>query len=545
VLKAAVGWIAIGVLPAVLMMMSCAPAQKPAQRSVSPASASVQPAADTAPGANTGDTTGHLHSSSNSGGLFQTTLSPIGFDYAPETRCSDNNPNWHRGHRPVACNPPPGETCGDTLSTCPARCQQCYSDDLSFIQRELKVNAITIYRPNYYILKAAQRLGMKVVVGLLDDAVLGLAAPASQTECTDGGTPLYLCGANYASAVIDGACIDTVGTDPFKKCVSHCAVRSDPKRDCVNGDCSCNSDADCEGPANRCLSGSYMAPLNNSASGQFLRDGTVVGIQIGNEFFEACQIPEVPGKHQPCCSYSKKTGRCTAWTVNREVMSTAAQTMRTALDHRGLNNIKISVALVEEQGPNFCQNGAPPPGVDYIADHPYCDFVANLPPLWTTQSGSECWEQARNKEFVVDQKACGATRTYIGETGFNTGCPLTANQGDMLKGEADFVAAMVKAEPACNGERNPTPFPDFLFEFGDVCPPQGCLAGCGDPQRCDPTCCCQHRCSDEVRCDQGCPACVGNGYFGLFNTPGYGTAGFPPEPKLDPMPSLMCPAAAQ
>lgn len=533
-LKTAVGWIAIATLQAILMMICM------------PASAKVPVAADSSShSAGSGDAA-RRYQSSDSPGALQATWSPIGIDYAPETRCSDNNPDWLPGRRrrPVACNPPPGEPCGATLSTCPARCQQCYDDDLSFIQRELKVNAITIYRPNYYILKAAHRLGMKVVVGLLDDSVLGLAAPTSQTQCTDGGVPIYLCGANYASALIDGACIDTVGSDPFKKCVSHCAVRSEPTQDCVNGDCSCHSDADCRGPSNRCHSGSRMAPLNSAASGEFLRDGTVIGIQLGNEFFGACQVPEVPGKHQRCCSYDNAS-HCTAWEVNREVMSTAAQTMHAALDRRGLNNIRLSVALVEEQGPKLCQNGAPPPGVDYIAEHSYCDFIADLPPLWSTLSGAECWEQARNKEFVVDQKACGATRTYIGETGFNTGCPLSANQGIMRKAEADFVAAMLKAEPACNGGRNPTPFPDFLFEFGDVCPPQGCLAGCGDPQRCDVNCCCRHRCSSEVRCDQGCPACIGNGYFGLFNTPGYGTSGFPPEPKLDPMPSLMCPAAAK
>ena len=471
--------------------------------------------------------------------------SPLGLDYAPETRCSDNTPDWSGHHRPSPCNPQPGTPCGDSLSTCPARCQQCYDDDLSFIQRDLKVNAITIYRPNYYILKAAHRLGMKVMVGLLDDTVLGLASPASQAQCTEGGSPLYLCGSKYAAGLLDGACIDTIGGDPFKKCVSHCAVRSDPKADCKNGDCSCTSDSDCLGPSNECRKGAYLAPLDSPVTGEFLRNGTVIGIQMGNEIFQGCQIPEVPGRHQRCCAYTN-TGRCYAWTVNREVMSGAAQTMRAELDRRGLKNTRISVALVEEQGLKFCQNGAPPPGVDYIATHAYCDFIANLPPYWSTTDGTECWKQAREQEFAVDQKACGATHTYIGETGFNTGCPLTADQPRMLKAEDDFVAAMLKAEPACNGKTNPTPFPDFLFEFGDVCPPQGCLAGCGDPARCNPACCCsQHKCSDTMRCDAGCPACVGNGYFGLFHTPNYGTSGFPPEPKLDPMPSLMCPVSAK
>ena len=208
-LKTVVGLIALGVLPAILMM-SFAAAQMPPQGSTSAVTAGIRLAASTAGSAGPGGE-GARPRRSDSDGLFQTEWSPIGLDYAPETRCSDNNPDWHPHHRPVACNPQPVETCGDSLGTCPARCQQCYSDDLSFIQRDLKVNAITIYRPNYYVLKAAHQLGMKVIVGLLDDSVLGLASPASQTNCTDGGSPLYLCGANYASALIDGACIDTVG----------------------------------------------------------------------------------------------------------------------------------------------------------------------------------------------------------------------------------------------------------------------------------------------------------------------------------------------
>jgi hypothetical protein len=542
VLKATAGLIAIGVLPAILMMMSCAPAQKPVQRSISPASASVKAAPDTARSGDPGGATGPSQSS-DSGGLFQTDWSPIGLDYAPETRCSD--PNWHPGHRPVTCNPQLGRACGDSLLTCPARCEQCFSDDLSFIQRALRVNTIAIYQPNHYIVRAAQRLGMKVVVGLFNDSILGLSTPASQTNCEHGGTPLYLCGSNYASALIDGACIDGIADDPFKKCVSHCSQRSNPARDCANRECSCQSESDCLGPSNRCLKGAYLPPLNNPASGDFLRDGTVIGIQLGNEFFEACQGPEVPGQHQRCCTHDK-TGRCDSWVVNRQIFSTAAQTLRHALDSRGLNNIKIIVNLVEKQARRFCQNGAPPPGVDYIADHPYCDYVAEMPPLWTTLSGAECWDQARNREFVRDQKACGATRTYIGETGFNSGCPSMAADDNMLKAEGDFVHAMIRAEPVCNGQPNPTaPFPNFLFEFADSCPPGGCLAGCGDPRQCSYACCCEHNCSVTAICNAGCPACVGNGYFGLFHTPGYGTSGFPPEPKLDPTPSLMCPAAAK
>ncbi len=544
-LKIPFGPIALCVLA--VLLMSCAPVHRAAQPSA--------PAAAMRPAAFAAGPNGPLNapvnqnsrdrSSSNSDGVFRAAESPIGLDYAPETRCSDNDPSWLPGQRPVACDPPLGQqTCGDGLNACPTRCQKCYADDLAFMQRDLRVNTITIYQPNYYILKAAHALGMKVVVGLLNEAVLGLAAPASQTACSDAGSALYLCGPNYASALIDGACIDTAGGDPFASCVSHCAQRSNPARDCAHGDCSCDSDADCPGASNQCRRGAYLAPLNNPSTGEFLRDGTVAGIQLGNEFFKACEIAQIPGQNQPCCTHNRKTGKCTSWYINRQVFSTAAQTLRRALDSRGLNQIKISVALVEEQGREFCQNGAPPPGVDYIAAHPYCDFVAEVPARWSTLSGKECWQQAANKELAIDQSACGAARTYIGETGFNSGNPATPNKGVLLAAERDFVQAMLQDEPACKGQSNPAaPFPNFLFEYGDVCPPGGCLAGGADPLSCNSKCCCHHQCSDHAVCSAGCPACTGNGYFGLYRTPGYATAGFPPEPKFDPMPSLLCPAS--
>lgn len=484
-------------------------------------------------------------SADTSGAVFQDTQSPIGIDYGPEARCSDNNPTWLASQRPRSCQPQLGQTCGGSLNTCPAKCQHCYDDDLALIQRDLGVNTITIYQPNYYILKAAQRLKLKVIVGLMNDAVLGLAMPDTQTNCSDGSAPLYLCGNKYASAVIDGACIDTAGGDPFAPCASHCAIRSDPARDCIHQDCRCDADSECKGVSNRCLRGAYVAPLNRPATGEFLRDGTVIAIQLGNEFFGQCQIPEVPGQNQPCCGHNRKTGMCRAWTVNEQVYSTAALTLRRALDSRGLDNIKISAGLVEKQGAEFCRDGAPPPGIDYIAAHPYCDYLAEVPPRWAVASGAECWEQARNGYFAVDQKACGAARTYIGETGFNTGCPSMTNRDIMLKAERDFIAAMVAAQPACSGQPNPAaPFPSFLFEFADTGPAEGCLSGCGDPLRCNPSCCCRHRCSGGAICAPDCPSCFGNGYFGLYRTPDYRTVGFPPQPKFNPMPSLLCPVRA-
>jgi hypothetical protein len=382
---------------------------------------------------------------------------------------------------------------------------------------------------------------MKVIVGVVNDTVLGLASPANNTNCYHVGKPLYLCGSRYADALIEGACIDTVGGDPFKRCASRCARRSDPARDCVNGDCSCGSDSDCPGAGNRCLSGANLRPLNNPATGEFLKNGTVISIQLGNEFLGACDLPEVPGQDQPCCNHSKKTGKCNAWTVTREVISAAAQTLRAGLDRHGFDQIKISVPMVARQGPKFCRNGEPPPGVDYIGDHPYCDFVAEMPPQWTTLSGAECWKQAR-REFAIDQKACGVSHTYIGETGFNSGCPSMENHGALLKAQEDFVKAMIQDEPVCGGNPNPTaPLPNFLFEFSDVGPATGCLGGCGDPHQCSFNCCCKNICSATEKCGASCPPCLGNGYFGLFHSANYGTRGGTPVPKFNPMPSLLCP----
>jgi hypothetical protein len=476
-------------------------------------------------------------------GLEQRTeISPIGIDYAPETRCSDNNPDWLFNQHPVACNPQLGvRGCGATLNTCPARCQQCYDDDLAFIRRQLKVNTITIYAPNYHILKAAHQLGMKVIVGLYNDAVLGLATPANQTNCSSGGTPLYLCGSRYAAALIDGACMDHSGGDPFALCVPHCTIRSDPARDCRNGDCSCESGAECIGAGNQCLRGAHLAPLDNTASGKFLRDGTVVAIQLGNEFLGQCQIPEIPGQHEPCCDRDK-SGQCRAWTINRQVISTAAQTLRRALDRRGFKNVKISFGLNDGSELEFCQNGAPPPGIDYVAAHPYCASVAEMPPSWGTLKGADCWKQVRD-DLARVKKACGAEHTYIGETGYNSGCPLDTKRQGRLNAEREFVQAMVSNQPACRNQSDGSAaLPDFLFEFGDAGPAGGCITGCGDPAQCNFNCCCKHQCSDNAKCSAGCPSCFGNGYFGLYHTPHYATAGFPPEPKFDPTPSLLCPA---
>jgi hypothetical protein len=66
--------------------------------------------------------------------------------------------------------------------------------------------------------------------------------------------------------------------------------------------------------------------------------------------------------------------------VTAQMISTAAQTLREALNARGFTKVPIVVSLVLGQEQTFCSEGAPPAGVDYIAAHPYCNFVASVPP---------------------------------------------------------------------------------------------------------------------------------------------------------------------
>jgi hypothetical protein len=382
-------------------------------------------------------------------------FSGINIDYAPEGRCSDNN--WSTT-TPVACNPQLSFTCqpGDnSLTNCPTNCQTCFNSDLSTI-KTLKVGAITIYQPNYYILTAAQNSGTKVVLGLYDDSVSGLAASNSSTNCTYAGQPFPYCGTNYATALFGGTCGNTT---PWP-------------------------------PANFCESNPYVAALNSTA-GQFLQNGTVIGIQLGNEIL----------------------GQVSAATI-----STAAQNLRTALNAAGFSNIKVIVSLIEGQAAQFCGNGAPPTGVDYIADHVYCSpgpsgGVASSPPVWPSGSNAAqfCWTQVM-QVFATDQKSCGAANVFLGETGYNTGCPNVYFQ-QQVPNEQSFISQMVTS--TCQNQVS-GPLAPFLFEFGDVCPSTGCLAGCpNQPQE-------------------------GNGYFGIYFTQGYMTEG-PLTLKFATLPSLTCP----
>ncbi len=403
-------------------------------------------------------------SSSGSGSVGSPAPAPafsgINVDYAPEGRCSDDN--WSTT-TPVACNPQLAFTSCQTgvLSSCAANCQACYNSDIATVQ-SLSVGTITIYQPNYYILKAADNAGIKVVLGLYDDSVSGLAQPSTATNCTYGGQPFPYCGTSYATALFNGACGNITSWAPATFCESS--------------------------PSNP--NPTYVAALNSSA-GEFLQDGTVVGIQLGNEIL----------------------GQQSAATI-----STAAQNLRTALNAAGFNGIKVIVSLVEGQAATFCTGGAPPTGVDYIADHVYCSVgssggVASTPPVWPTGSdpAQTCWTQVQSV-FATDQTSCGAGKVFLGETGYNTGCPSVYAQ-QQVPNEQSYITQVVNA--TCQSQVS-GPLAPFLFEFGDVCPAGGCLAGCpSEPQE-------------------------GNGYFGIYYTQSYLTEGTL-EPKFTTIPSLSCP----
>ena len=390
-------------------------------------------------------------------------INSIGIDYTPEARCSDNN--WSTTN-PVACNPQLSFTCtkGDPLSTCPRSCQNCYNADLTHLKNSLGVSTITSYQPNYYILTTAEHLQLKVLQGLFNDAIPSLAAPDNATNCSFAGQPIDLCGAKYAGALLDGACGTTTPWNPSTFCGT---------------------------PPN---TGPYIEPLNypSGPPGQFIKSGTIVAIQLGNEALDTTVNGQV---------------------ITTQMISTAAQTLRAALNARGFNGIPIVVSLVLGQESTFCNNGAPPTGVDFIAAHPYCQNVAGVPPSWPND-GTQCWQQVETDFSTISQASCGPSHTFIGETGYNTGCPKSPTvPPGLVTDEEKFIANLKSSTCATSSQSG---FPTFLFAYSDVCPSSGCAPGCSDA---------------------GMPL-EGNGYFGIFHTRDYKTEG--PAIAKFPPPSLMC-----
>jgi len=142
--------------------------------------------------------------------------------------------------------------------------------------------------------------------------------------------------------------------------------------------------------------------------------------------------------------------------------------------------------------------------------------VPNLPPTWpledgvTAAAGGEaCSEQVFTIYNDNAVASCGADNVFIGETGYNTGCPGGADEANHTSAAESFVSDLVTT--ACNDGIN-----TFLFIYADECPESGCLAGCeGGPE-------------------------VGNGYFGIYHTENYDTKG-DLVLKFDTAPTLTCP----
>lgn len=403
----------------------------------------------------------------------------MGIDYDPEARCSTNN--WSTDF-PVACSPQLAFTCpatGKTMDNCPATCQTCYDGDLDTIKNTLSVDTITIYQPNYYILTAANSKGVEVILGLFNDSVEALAARQCSNNasmmcvtdsdcgmgntcmdatsgCTFGGSPA-LCGTGHANSILNGACFTTTPWAAATFCEA---------------------------------AGAYITP-----NADFITDSTVIGIQLGNEVLSSSDP-----------------------TLTKQQVVNAAQVLRNAINNSSDNlpNIPIVVSLVVGNEQGFCESGAPPEGVDYIAAHPYCDFVASVPPMWPDEAGntatkaaSTCWSQVKSLFTDNAQMFCGAANTYIGETGYNTGCPMSTGESTHLAVTPHFIDDALSW--TCDQSIG-----TLLFAFVDACPMRGCQAGCSSTTT------------------------AGNGYFGLYHTDMYDTMGSLTA-KYSPLPTLTCP----
>lgn len=413
----------------------------------------------------------------------------VGIDYDPSVRCSDQGTVAGS----VACMPQLAfANCGDptsenNLSGCPDRCQHCYDTDFSDMNSNLGITEVTTYQPNYYMARAAKDNNMKIILGTCDDFITALAAPSGQDTCTICGSP-SLCGSQAAEALINGACRGTTPWDPTQFCEAKCKSGNP----CTNADCSCTSDAQCGGTTGSCDMRGYYPAFK-----EFLSDGTVLGIQLGNEVLSA----EVDG--QPLT----KAQVLAAAAVLREVLNNSTN---------NLSNIPIVVSLQVGNEQHFCENAAPPANVDKIAAHPYCNDVASVPPMWPFESGNSNDTAAEDCANQVIQlfndnavKYCGASNVFIGETGYNTGCPGVGDETTHLAVAPLFVEKILAQ--TCPGD-----IPLFLFEYTDVCPQGGCLPGCPSTPN------------------------LGNGYFGIYHTQNYGTKG-DTVLKYPTAPSLVCP----
>ena len=424
----------------------------------------------------------------------------IGLDYDPSARCS-LIADWPG---PAACNPQ-GGSAGE-----PTECQTCFDTDVDLLTGDLNVKAVTIYQPNYYFMRAAHSHGITVLLGTFQDTVTALATPdTGGLDCTSGGQPTP-CGETFADVFFDGGC----GVRTPWKFDELCFTRCEQTNSCVNPDCSCSSDPDC-GSGNTCMAGqcsqtrecsnggclcvtdsecggkhcvrnAYLPPLK-----EFFDNGTVICVQLGNEVF--------------------------ANDLTLAMVQAAAQTMRDALNKRSYGNLPIVVSVVtgnaEKHG--LCTGGKPVTPIDLVAAHPYCAGaggvgVSSKPPAWpfepadtnsrpitdqeAMQAAEECAQNAIDTYLENEGMVCGREHTFIGETGYSTGCPGLPGETNHVKVWSLFPDRMIQKACVNNIQL-------FLFENVDVCEATGCLAGCADTPE------------------------IGQGYWGFYYTENYGVSG--------------------
>ena len=104
-----------------------------------------------------------------------------------------------------------------------------------------------------------------------------------------------------------------------------------------------------------------------------------------------------------------------------------------------------------------------------IGDFPI--FIRGFPQRFVPAPSEPTPRDQVKKDFVdISQKQCGAPHVFIGETGFNTGCPGV--YGTQYVADATtFVTGVTQW--ACEQSLGL-----FHFAYVDACPAGGCLAGC-------------------------------------------------------------------
>ena len=155
--------------------------------------------------------------------------------------------------------------------------------------------------------------------------------------------------------------------------------------------------------------------------------------------------------------------------------------------------------------------------------------MASSPPSWPFESGNtpakaatDCVDQVI-KIFEDNAVAhCGKDHTFIGETGYNTGCPGASDEANHISVAESFFPDLVSQ--VCQKS-----YPLFLFAYADACPDNtgtppnlGCLAGCA---------------TNSIG---KTPPSQGNGYFGVYHTKDYKTEG-DLVLKYTSVPKLSCP----